>query len=122
MNDFADPRVDELSSLILLLDRFAAELPAEPYIPDGYQVWVGQARFFDPELAVIEPWTFAFDPSVLDVQPFGFACTVLNGTAADDAKALFSEAHQQTFWERQGVTWQLIPVPVLPGRPGCTIE
>lgn len=122
MGGFGDPRPAELNTLILLLDEITATLPAEPYLPAELQVWAGPAQNIDPQFAIIDPWAFAFDPAALPVQPFGYACTVLDGTSAVDALTLFSAAHQQTFWDRDGVTWQLIPVPLMPGLPGCVTD
>jgi hypothetical protein len=119
LGGFADPRVEDLGNLVLLLDQIVAELPGEPEEPSRVQLYVGEAQFIDEQFATIEPWAFDFDPTALTPEPFGFACTVLEEPEGTDAWFTFTTANQQTFYEKDGVEYKLIPLPLFYDQPGC---
>lgn len=120
MGDMSDPKVEELSNLVLLLDQIAADVPTEAYEPTAFKVWVSNTPFIDPQLGVEEPWAFDFDPTSVTIESFGFGCTEIEGAAAAAALETFAAAHAQTFWVHEGSAWTVLPVPILPGAEGCT--
>ena len=116
---FNDPRVEDLGNLVLLLDQIVAESPGEPEDASRVQVYVGEAQYIDPQLGTVEPWAFDFDPAALTPEPFGYTCIVLEEPQGTDAWFTFSETNQQTFWEKDGITYQLIPKPLFYDQQGC---
>jgi hypothetical protein len=119
IGSFSDPRVEDLGNLVLLFDQIVAESPGDPEEASRMQVYVGDSPYVDPQLGTVEPWAFDFDPTALTAEPFGFACTVLEEPQGTEAWFTFSRANQQTFWDRDGITYQLIPVPLFYDQPGC---
>jgi hypothetical protein len=119
LGGFNDPRIENLGNLVLLLDQIVADLPAEPQDASRMQIYVGEAQYIDPQLGTVEPWAFEFDPAALTPEPFGYACVVLEEPEGTDAWFTFNEANQQTFWQKDGVTYQLIPKPLFYDQQGC---
>lgn len=82
--------------------------------PEQYRIralLVGDGGEYDVEPSVVE-WP-ADAPVALDDE---IDCAVVD---AEVLHSLFADANQLTWFAADGLTFQVVPVPVLPGDPGC---
>jgi len=114
---------DELANLALLrdkLDTFSFEGPAgEPYASDKLIVRVLEGGNFGAEFEDVRPWDFNFEPGDEPIQMPDIPCQVLEGDAAEAARALLVDATQVTQWEHASGTFTVLARDLMLGEDGC---
>jgi hypothetical protein len=103
--------------LIETLDRFTAEVPAEPYVADRVRIVAGEG-LVDPEFEDIRAWPLnQTDLSAWEMLPNEWQCTVIDGPVP----TIFEDATQATTWEHPDHTVPLLLLvrPLHPGEPDC---
>jgi hypothetical protein len=112
-----DPDVVRLVEIVGILDGVAAAGSA-PYSGDRLQVLAGALLgIFADHLTTQAEWPLDIEFSEMTDWALGQRCAVLEGEAAESARALFAEADEGFEWGPDQL--RVRARPLLPGEDGC---